>query len=118
MTTITFFPSSFERGVSRALDLDAINSWPHKKPLPFAEMSIVLENATYFERRAPVGIRHLAHGFHVGDDAEDGERYYCAIGRHRHYRDFAVMWSARGPGESAGERPCLLFCNGSDGALI
>lgn len=88
-----------------------ISSFPVVNVISFAELSDILVSAIKYERYEHLSVKLTGARFYVEPAQRSNEWYYVICGIHAVYGDFAVFWSARGPGYGVRPNPCFLFCD-------
>ncbi len=91
-----------------------ISAFPEIRVLTIEEVEAVLNGATVTANPdSDMAVVFDEAHFSVVPNNGDLERFYCRCGTHTKYGNFALFWSARGPGyvEGVRPRPCFLFCD-------
>lgn len=93
-------------------------SWPNIKIVPFEQVEDIHE-AGHDWTSDTVFLKADKSGISLNNLSNDGgELHYCKVGQHPEFGAIATFYSARGPGNAAQPRPCVIIYNGviDDGA--
>ncbi|KAA8606030.1 hypothetical protein AL036_16420 [Salipiger aestuarii] len=89
-----------------------ISDMPSASSISMEQLNEMIGDALIFAACPHLSVSLRNGNFTVEPFEYGQELYYSFVGEHEAYGDFAVFWSARGPGEGARHRPCFAFWGG------